>query len=176
MRIALVCPNYIPNRSYQENVWAEQLAKTGHVVRIISAARVDTPILRIDEPTGSYETQNVKTWFLPRFTYWSSKAHRAVREFKPDLIVVYGDKLFSLRTIRDRSLAHVPVISTYSENLGMHEFDWRKPGITWRQRVWAIGFAILRGGPIRKVCKRSALVVGNTPQAREIILRVISSE
>lgn len=175
MRIALVCPNYLPNRTYQENVWAEQLTRAGHVVRIISAGKSDEPVRRIEEPSGAYEEHFISTRFLPRSTFWSRQSHLALRQFRPDLFVLFGDKLFALPMIHDRDLAAVPMISTYSENLGMHEFDWLKPGISLRQRLSAVGFAMLRGGPIRAACRRSTLVVGNTPQAREIVLRLFPS-
>lgn len=176
MRIALVCPDYKTDRSYQENIWAEQLSKAGHEVRVISAAPSNSPVRRIKHASGTHELQEVATQFLPRSTYRCKTVHLAVREFKPELIVITGDKLYCLPVVRDQSLRHVPLISTYSENLGMHEFDWRKRGISLRQRFMALGFAALRGGPIRATCTRSDLIIGNTPQAREIILRLFSNQ
>jgi len=170
MRIAVVCPNYTQGRSYQENVWAEQLSKMGHAVRVFFAGPADTAPLRIDESSGSYETQQAATKFLPRATFKSRTIAGLIAAFQPELIVLYGDKYFCQPICASAALSRVPVVSTYSENLGMHEFDWRKRGITLRQRAWAIGFKIARGGPIRTACRRSAVVVGNTPQASGIIL------
>jgi len=170
MRIAVVCPNYTQGRSYQENIWAEQLAKMGHAVRVFFSGQADTMPIRFDEQFGSYETQQVATKFLPRSTFKSTTVAGLIEGFQPELIVLYGDKLFCKPICQSPALANVPVVSTYSENLGMHEFDWRKRGITMKQRAWAIGFILARGGPIRVACRRSAVVVGNTPQARGIIL------
>jgi glycosyltransferase involved in cell wall biosynthesis len=175
MRIALVCPTYIPGRSYQENLWAEQLARLSHDVRVFLPNEPGHPhgsVERVDIPGGVYERQYAATLKLPRGTYWSRRMHDLVGDFKPDLIVIFGDKTYSMKLVRDWSLCDVPMISTYSENLGMHEFDWRKPGISPRQRAYAMAFGVLRGIPIRAVCRRSNLIVGNTPQAREILLRL----
>lgn len=175
MRVAVVCPNYTQGRSYQENIWAEQLAKSGHAVRVIYSGKVDRPGKQIAAANVPYETRQVRTRHLPRGTFQAPNAHLAVREFNPDLIVVCGDKLFAMPIVRDPQLAGVPLICTYSEHLGLHEFDWRKPGITLKQRAWAIGFRLLRGGPIRAVCRRSQVVVGNTPHGRKILERLFST-
>jgi glycosyltransferase involved in cell wall biosynthesis len=175
MRIALVCPTYIPGRSYQENLWAEQLARLSHDVRVFLPNEPGHPhglVERVEVPGGVYERQYAATRKLPRGTYWPRRMHELVRNYKPELIVIFGDKTYSVKLVRDESLRDVPVISTYSENLGMHEYDWRKPGISLRQRVYAVASGALRGGPMRAVCRRSNLIVGNTPQARDILLRL----
>jgi glycosyltransferase involved in cell wall biosynthesis len=176
MRIAIVCATYHRGKSYQENVWAEQLAKSGHMVRVFAAGDSDGPIETIAETNGSYQIQTAATWNLPRSTFWSRSVHHLVRDFVPQLIVICGDKTFVGPIVHEVQLAHVPLISTFSENLSMHEFDWRKRGISLKQRAMALGFVATRGGPIRAVCRRSTLVVGNTPQAREILSRLFSPQ
>jgi hypothetical protein len=176
MRIAIVCATYHRGKSYQENVWAEQLAKSGHAVRMFAAGESDSNVEHIAETSGAYQLQHAATWRLPRGMFWSRRVHQLVREFQPDLIVVCSDKAFASGVVHDEQLRHVPLISTYSENLSMHEFDWRKRGVSLKQRALALGFVAMRGGPIRAACRRSAVVVGNTPQARQIISRLFSSE
>lgn len=169
MKIALVCPNYFLDRSYQENVWAEQLAKAGHRVRVICGGPRHKAVRVIQEPHARYEMHQVKMITLPRSVFITRQAAAAVRAFDPEVIVIHGNKGFSDAVVRDPAMARVPIISTYSENLGMHEFDWRKPGIPLRQRARALGFQLLRGRHIRRNCRRSDLIVGNTLQAREIL-------
>lgn len=177
MRIALVCPTYIPGRSYQENLWAEQLARQGHSVRVFLPADSGNPhakVERVERSVDSYERQYASTRRLPRSTFWSGSVHKLVRDFRPELIVIFGDKTFSGRVVKEPALRDVPAISTYSENASMHEFNWRKKGISFKQRLWAIGFVVLRALPIRAVCRRSDVIVNNTPQARDILLRLFS--
>lgn len=176
MRIAIVCCSFDPNRSYQENIWAEQLLKAGHTVRVIGAGRTTAAPAVIESPIGPYEVQQVRTWQLPRSIYLTRDAAAAVRSFSPDLIAIFGDKLFARGVTDEPQLAHVPVISTYSENTAMHEFDWRKAGIGFKQRLHAIGFAVIRGGAIRANCRRSDIIVGNTPQGRDIVLRLFRDQ
>ena len=176
MRIAIVCATYHRGKSYQENIWAEQLAKSGHAVRMFAAGDSDSHVERVAETAGSYELQHAATWKLPRGTFWSRSVHALLREFQPELIVVCSDKTFASRIFHDEHIGRVPLISTYSENLSMHEFDWRKRGIALRQRAMALGFLATRGGPIRAACRRSTVVVGNTPQAREIISRLFAPQ
>lgn len=170
MRVAILCPIYIQGRSYQENIWAEQLTKLGHKTRVIFAGRYNEPPKEIVEPFGAYETHRVRTWYLPRSTFVSKYAQSAARRFNPDLILLIGDKQFSMGLLKDPALGEVPIISLFSENLSMHEFDLRKKGISLKQRLWALGFRILRARPIRAVCRRSTLIIGNTPQTRGILL------
>lgn len=176
MRIAIVCATYERGKSYQENIWAEQLAKMGHAVRMFAAGDSDGPVESIAFGSGAYQLQNAATWKLPRSTYWSRSVHHLVREFVPQLIVICGDKTFATPVVHEAQLSHVPLISTYSENLSMHEFDWRKRGISTKQRLLAMAFALTRGGPIRAACRRSTLVVGNTPQARHILQRLFDPQ
>ena len=171
MRIAIACSSFFLDRTYQENIWAEQLVKLGHTVRVISSGPSNTSPELFQSPVGAYEVQRVRTQVLPRSIYISNQTGRAVREFNPDLAIIYGDKRFTLSLLREPALAKTPIISTYSENLGMHEYDWRKPGISIKQRAKALGFSLIRGGPIRDNGRRSDLIVGNTPQTRGIILR-----
>src|SRR5262249_24120573 len=159
----------------QENIWAEQLTCMGHAVRLFVPGSVGKPKLA-QEGGHKYEIQNVPTIRMPRHTYWSRTVHTFVADYQPDLMILFGDKLFMVKLCRENSLAGVPMVSTFSENLGMHEFDWNKPGLSIRQRLWALGFAALRGGPIRAVCRRSTLIVGNTPQARDILLRLFAAD
>ncbi len=173
MRVAILCAFFVPNKSYQENIWAEQLAKGGHSARLFHAGDRDE-LKRIAHPTGDYEALQVRSRSFGRSTYWCGQLNLKLREFRPDLIIVCGDKTFAVPVAKDGELAKVPLISTFSENLAMHEFDWLKRGISLRQRAWGLGFIILRGWPIRVICRRSTLIVGNTPQAHDILARLFS--
>lgn len=166
----MIGPAFTHGLTYQENMWAEHLARLGHIVRMFYAGQHTEEPVRIEGTFGAFEAQRVQTRFLPRSTYRSSELRPAVRAFQPQLIVVHGDKLFAKPVVTDAQLGHVPLVATFSENLGMHEYDWRKRGISLKQRAWAVGFRLMRGGPIRAVCRRATLLVGNTPQARSIVL------
>src|SRR5688572_2379063 len=121
MRIAIVCSSFFLDRTYQENIWAEQLVRLGHAVRVISSGPRNTVVETFKSSAGNYEVQRVKTRVLPRSIYLSNQTGRALQEFNADLAIIYGDKRFTLSVLRAPSLAKVPMISTYSENLGMHE-------------------------------------------------------
>ena len=175
MKVAMIGPTYTPGVTYQENMWCEHLARMGHQVRMFWAGHETEPIKTISGQFGSFEESRLKTRFLPRSTFSSKEIAPAVRAFRPDLIVVAGDKLFAAPVATDKSLKGVPLIATFSENLGMHEFDWRKPGITIKQRIWAVGFRALRAGPIKTISRRATMLVGNTPQGRQIVLPLFSS-
>ena len=170
MRIAIIGPNFTHGLTYQENMWAEHLTRLGHAVRMLHAGHVTTAPRLLTESYGSFQEQQVHTRYLPRSTFSSRGLADAVAEFRPELIVVHGDKLFAKHVMLDERLANVPLIATFSENAGMHEYDWRKPGISARQRAWAMGFRLMRAGPIRLTCRRAAMLIGNTPQARDILL------
>jgi hypothetical protein len=170
LRIAQIGPSFTHGLSYQENLWAEHLTRRGHSVRVFHAAQATGTLEKINEPYGGFDVQAVAAKFLPRSTFKSSELAGHVRAFNPELIVVHGDKLFAKEVVTDPQLAAVPLIATFSENVGMHEYDWRKPGISLKQRAWAIGFRLLRAGPIRLVCRRATLLIGNSPQARDILL------
>jgi glycosyltransferase involved in cell wall biosynthesis len=103
--------------------------------------------------------------------YLSRHVGRALREFGPDLVVwSVPARLFGMSLLLASDLAKLPVVTVFTENYGMHEFDWRKRGISIRQRLHAIAFQLLRGPLVRAVCRRSTVIVASTPQTREILL------
>jgi hypothetical protein len=171
MRIAIISGSFRLGRSYQENVWAEELARTGHAVRVLAAGKEPQAPRRVEAPGGgAYELQTLATRTWPRSILLSRGVGEAIREFRPDLILWLAvGHHFGKEYLRDGDLAAVPLVTTWSEHFGMHEYDWRKKGISLSQRIWAWGYWALRGRVIRAACRRSTLIVGNTPHARHIL-------
>ena len=158
---------------YQENVWAEQLAQRGYKVRVVTAGRRLKAKERISGSTAMYEVKTVPTIHLPRGVYLSSSVGAEIHQFEPDLVLWMGvAQYFGLDLVRQRTLFRIPLATFFSENIGMHEFDWRKRGIRLQERLHAIGYHVLRGPIIRRACLKSTLIIGNCPQTRACLLRL----
>ena len=171
MRIAIISGRFQLGRSYQENIWAEQLAERGHAVLVLAAASgKESRQPAAAAGGGAYEVRTLRALSLPRSVLLSRGAGRAMEEFRPDLIVwVAVGHHFGKEFLRSESLRQVPVVTTWSEHFGMHEYDWRKRGISLGQRIWAAGYWALRRGVIMAACRRSTIIIGNTPHARAIV-------
>lgn len=177
MRVTIVCPSYERGLSYQENVWAEQLTRKGHDVTLIAAGRPgqrSSELIAVGD--SQYALHFARTRRLPHGIYIARGVGDLIAQARPDLILMMGDKAFGRDVWRRREFAAVPVISFFSENLGHHEYDWRKPGISLKQRGMALAYQLLRGRSMRACCRRSALLVGNTTQAADVLLPLFRDE
>lgn len=172
-RTLIVCPTYLHGRSYQENVWAEQLARMGCDVRVLYASESNSSPRLVSSYGAVYEVQGVAT-ATRRNSYRPLDIRHPSGTFKPTLILAMGDKAFTAPLCTDTSLGSVPMVSMFSENLGMHEFDWRKRDIGLKQRLRAVGYLVKRGPGLRAVGRRSGVLVANTPQTATIVLRAFS--
>ncbi len=91
-------------------------------------------------------------------------------EIDPDLIIWIGAVQYFERTlVVDPALVRYPVVTFYSEGYYMHEFDWKKRGISLAQRMKALFYRVLRGRMMRPAALRSVVAVGNVPETPEII-------
>jgi hypothetical protein len=168
--MAIISGCFQLGRSYQENVWAEELARTGHTVRVLAAGAGTAAPRAVDVGGHSYEVQEIATRRWPRTVLISRGADGAIREFGPDLILwIAARHHFAKEFLGAADLAGIPLVTTWSEHFGMHEYDWRTPGIPFSRRVRALGYWALRRRVIAAACRRSTLIVGNTPHARHIV-------
>ncbi len=171
MRIAIVTGGHNPGRGYVDNHWAELLPSMGHEVRLITNSQSSESLTRHEGQGGSYELHRVPAWAGPRNVYLSRHVGRALREFGPDLVVwSVPARLFGMSLLLSKDLKKLPMVTIFTEKYGMHEFDWKKRGISIKQRLHAIAFHLLRGPVVRPICRRSTLIVATTPQTREILL------
>ena len=170
MRIAIVCGTFRTGWGYQENVWAEELWRAGHSVRVFSAgclrgAAVDTQ---------AYELCALPARALSHGVFLSSGLRGLIAEYAPHLILWFGVEQFFGRDLI--SYDEAPIVSFFGLNRGMHEFDWRKRGIPFSQKLHAITWRIVRGGITREACRRSDLIVVTVPETREILHLLFSAK
>jgi len=176
MRIAIVAGGHNPGRGYVDNHWAELPPCMGHEVRLIADTRSSESLERQECPGGSYEIHRVPTWTVKGSLYLSRHVGRALREFEPDLVVWIGPaRAFGMSLLLSKDLKKIPMVSVSAENLGWHEFDWKKPGITLKQRLHAIAYHLVRGPVVRAACRQSKVIVSCTPQTREILLTLFNA-
>lgn len=172
LRIAVVSASYVQGLSYQENVWAEEMARLGHTVRVFRADVRGTET-RIDSEAGwHYTVQDVQSACLPRHIYFTDALGDALVAFAPDRVLWFGVPMYFGRALyRDPRLADVPAAAFFSLNVGgMHAFDWTAPGLSTKQRLHAFSFHALRGPDVVAACLRANLIVANTPESRDIVL------
>lgn len=170
MRIAVVSATYVQGLSYQENVWAEELALQGHAVRVFRADAVGG--VRSERVgAATYEVEAVRTVRLPRNILPSAKLGEAVVGFAPELVLWFGVPMYFGRALfTDRRLAAPKVAAFFSLNRAMHPFDWRARGLSAGARAKAWAFRVLRGPDVVAGCLRADVVVANTPETRDILL------
>jgi len=169
MKVAIIAALYRHGWGYQETFWIQQLTQDGHQVRVLCPAK-NTSLERFETTFGPYEVLHVATLALPHCVFLSDQVAPALYEYKPDLVMWHGPSMFFGRClVKDPNLAQVPVVSFWGEHLGMHEYDWRKKGLTFKQRLHAIVWRVLRGRMIRAALFRSQVIVGNTPQTKDIL-------
>ncbi len=174
MRIAIVCGTFREGWGYQENSWAEELSRAGHSVRVFSAAGCSE--IRPTTPAGAqaYEFRTLPVRRLPRGVLLSSGLRGAVAEYAPQLILWFQVEQFFGRDLI--SYDEAPIVSFFSLNRGMHEFDWRKPDIPFCHRLHAISWRVLRGPITREVCLRSRFIVVTVPETRRILHLLFSAK
>jgi glycosyltransferase involved in cell wall biosynthesis len=167
MRIAIVCGTFRHGWGYQENFWADELSRAGHVVRVFSASCLNNVSPAAPVGADAYEIDAVPARRLPRGILLSSGLGVMVAEYAPQLILWFGIEQFFGRDLI--SCGKVPLVTFFGLNRGMHEFDWRKQGIPFSQRLHAIIWRLLRGRITREACRRSSLIVATVPETRGIL-------
>ena len=172
MRIAVITATFFPDHMYTENNLACLLPKSGHSVRVITCGRRTSKPKFVSVSDGvGYELQSIRTFQLPRGIHISfSDVRESIEDYQPDIIIWLGSgRYFGHSLLHSDSLSDIPVVSLYSEESNWHEFDWRKRGISLRNRFFALAYRILRGPMVKAACRRSTLVVAVTPETAEII-------
>jgi glycosyltransferase involved in cell wall biosynthesis len=169
MKIAIVIASYRHDWGYQENAWVQQAVEDGHTVRVLTSGPADALTEQTVGTAGRYEQQHVKTLvFAHRF--FAADTTPALLDYQPDVIMwAEPSTYFGRQLAQDPRLARFLVVSFWSENLGMHEFDWRKPGLPLKQRLYAWTWRLLRCREIRRALCRSQLIVGATLQTADIL-------
>mgnify|MGYP006283655285 CR=1 FL=1 len=175
MRIAVVCAPFKEGLGYQENFWAEELARSGHTVRVFCAGGRCSALTSLQGEEYVYDVQRVPAYELPRRVFICNRVlSQAVQDFAPDLIVWFSvEDFFGRALLRRTATTGTPVLTCFGMNRGMHEFDWRKKGLSLSDRVHALGWQILRGRITVKACRRSHLILVTVPQTREILHLVL---
>src|SRR4051812_27785849 len=107
MRFAIICSSYARGRSYQENVWAEEFARRGHTVRVITSGKAHCGPDTVSINGATYEEQAVPTWFLPNFIFLSRHVGAAVRAFKPNMVWLSSNLHFAKDMARDPALRDI---------------------------------------------------------------------
>lgn len=161
MRIAVLSGSYRPGYSYQENIWAEQLAARGHTVRVFTPARP-----AVEGAPAEVEPVAALGW-APRNLYRTRALAPAVRLFGPVLILWFGPPQgFGVDVARDPALADVPLVAFMGQNRAMQPFE---QATTPRDRLRALAYRRVRGPAITWAARRAALIVANTPETPAIV-------
>jgi hypothetical protein len=96
---------------------------------------------------------------------------KAIPQYAPDVVFWVGPtRYFGRALVSEPRLMRFPVVSFFSECAGWHGFDWKDAGTALKDRVLALAYRHLRGPMVRAACRRSQLIVGVTPQTRQILL------
>ncbi len=161
MRIAVISGSFEPGRSYQENIWAEQLAARGHVVRVYTP---DRPAVA-DAPPAVERVAALGV--ATRNLYRTRALAPAVRLFGPALILWFGPPQgFGVDVARDAALAEVPLVAFMGQNRAMQPFEQAK---TPRDRLRTWAYRAVRGPGVVWAARRAALIVANTPETPAIV-------
>jgi glycosyltransferase involved in cell wall biosynthesis len=179
MKIAIISGYFHEGRGYQENILAEELSLIGHEVRVFAGDLVGPGISHDLSAgrAGGYEVNRVRTRRCPAGIILSWGLRQILREFRPAWVFWIGvGQFFGRVMLSDRKLQTIPVVSFFGENLGMHEFDWHKPGIGLHQRWKAFGFQVLRGSFYRRVFERSSIIVSTKRQTADILLGICTDK
>lgn len=170
-RVAIVSGAFDPAYSYQENIWAEVLARRGLEVTVYTAgARRDSTT--VTRPALHYTVEAFP--FLgtdTRHFYWARGVAQSVADSRPDLILWFGPpQLFGRDLVPHEGLSDVPLITFMGQNRRMQPFDWWGRGLSVRQRTKALAYRVLRGPTVAAACRRAHLVVANTAETADIVL------
>ena len=165
-RIAIISGSFRPGWSYQENIWAERLAKQGIEVTVVC------PRSRVTDSKGlPFTVKGVSTWgFESRQLLHERDVGPVVADLEPQCILWFGPpQRFGLSLIKERSLEQTPCAIFMGQNRRMQAFDWNQPSLAIRPRLKAHAYRWLRGPAIRRAVDRADLVVANTRETPEII-------
>ena len=193
-RVAILSATYRSDRSYQENVWAEELTTKGVQVRVFSPYNIQAPdsilssLESLPEQKQSvvafkltaditYEIEKVPSLFLGRNQFKTTLLAPALRRYQPHLCIWFGGIMgFGRSFAQDSTLSKIPTIVIYSlSTKGRHPHQIFKKGSSLRDRALSTAFRLIRGPHLKESVRRATLTIGNTPEATEIIRRHLPS-
>ena len=112
-RIAIISGSFRPGWSYQENIWAERLAKRGIEVTVVC------PRSRVTDSKGlPFTVKGVSTWgFESRQLLHERDVGPVVADPEPQCILWFGPpQRFGLSLIKERSLEQTPCAILWSKS------------------------------------------------------------
>jgi len=173
--VAIVSGAFDPAYSYQENIWAEVLARRGLEVTVYTAgsSRETT------EFTGDGLCYGVEIFPFrgsgARHLYWAPGVAAGVAQRHPDVILWFGPpQLFGRDLVDSEALAAVPLITFMGQNRRMQPFDWWGRGLSLRERAKALAYRWVRGPTVSAACDRAQVVVTNTAETADIVLGFVA--
>ena len=172
MRIAHVCPWFIPGLSYQENFLPSEQAKLGHEVWILTSDRIPPrlPAAVKRFAPGVYEEDSVKIMRMPsimplknRGQVFLRNMHPALKGINPDIVHVHGLWFLPTLQVMMRSSGCALVADDHADNGNLPS----GPG------------NIIRFGFARWVCKRiygkGGIIFSVNPFSRWFVTEVLST-
>ena len=180
LKVSVVSSTFQPQRSYQENLWAEQLADLGAAVTVFSA--IELGITRqiteeiLTSPLGSsFLHKSVPTHVLPQNQFLSPLLADALVASEAELIVWFGCIMYFGGAIySDSRLAKTPLITIYSlSRRGRHPFRWYGRHLTLGDRLKGLLFQTVRAPILTQTLRRADLTVANTPECTDIIRQYV---
>lgn len=183
-RVMIVSATFAPDRSYQENLWAESLADMGcevsvcmpvdegHLGRGASSFTLQTFL------GSTYQVVEVSSKILIRNSVLSEALATQALEISPDLCIWFGGIMYFGRALYlDPRLASIPIITVYSlSRRGRHSFSWYERSATWRARAVSLAFQVLRAPVLTQTLRRAELTIANTPECTDIIRQYVWGE
>ena len=170
-RVAIVSGAFDPAYSYQENIWAEVLARRGLDVTVYTAGATR------DTSSGAAGTPPYRIESFPfvgsdnRHLYWTRGLAASVAHHRPELVLWFGPpQLFGRDLVDCADLDQVPIVTFMGQNRRMQPFEWWGRGLSVRQRAKAVAYRLLRVPTIAAACRRAQIIVTNTAETAEIVL------
>ena len=184
VRVSVVSSTFHPRRSYQENLWAEQLAELGAEVTVFSArSKRNQSVERrsdyqtnLNTPRGAtYHHVELSSHVLPRNQFLTRNLGDALAENNPELIIWFGCIMYFGRAIySDSRLSTIPVVTIYSlSRRGRHPFRWYGSDLSLGDRMRGLLFQTVRAPILTQSLKRAHLTVANTPECTDIIRQYV---
>lgn len=183
LRVGIISATFSPERSYQENIWAESLTEMGCCVRVFSPARspslLGEPSERIhtlETPTGlPFQWSEVPSYQFERNQVLTTHLGTGIVNFQPDLLIWFGCIMYFGREVYlDERVAKVPLITVYSlSRRGRQPFRWYGANLSLKERIKGFAFQIIKAPILTQTLKRAQLTIANTPECTDIIRQYV---
>jgi hypothetical protein len=188
MRVAIISPTYQPNKSYQENLWAEEFNRQGEEVCVFTAgpfreknskklsSRTELSAYTHQHPCG-YQSLAIPTFALPRDIFLSQFLAFALESYQPHLILWFGvGTYFELSFLKSEALKNIVSVCFFSlSRAGRHAF-LMDDIYSLSSCIQALGFQFLRTNLYAHAMLRARLVVCNTPEGADILSHLLTGK